>query len=182
MRRAAETQLAAYPKFHSIDASAEATTLPNHSIDLVIAAQAFHWFHPTAARAECLRILKKPGHAALLWNTRKTKGSPFLEAYEQLLLKLDTDYQKVRQENITPAHLKEFFASQNYHTAKLPNAQHLNAQALRGRLESSSYTPSPNHPGYQETLTAVDQIFHRHQQNNTVTLEYQTEIYWRQLT
>src|SRR5215213_9046102 len=49
MREAAESLLKGYPNFHSIDASAEATTMPDKSMDLIIAAQAFHWFNiPTA--------------------------------------------------------------------------------------------------------------------------------------
>src|SRR4051794_35122333 len=44
MRAAADGLLAQYPAFRSVDGSAEATTLPAGSADLVIAGQAFHWF------------------------------------------------------------------------------------------------------------------------------------------
>src|SRR5687767_9761581 len=44
MRAAAETLLASYPNYHSIAGTAEDTTLPDQSIDLIVAGQAFHWF------------------------------------------------------------------------------------------------------------------------------------------
>src|SRR5688500_16346348 len=66
MRDAAEKSLRAFANFQSINASAEATTLPAASIDLVVAAQAFHWFDVGAVRLECLRILRPAGHALLM--------------------------------------------------------------------------------------------------------------------
>src|SRR6185436_5087545 len=58
MRAAAEKSLEKFASFRSIDASAEATTLPDTSADLVVAAQAFHWFDIPAARRETERILR----------------------------------------------------------------------------------------------------------------------------
>src|SRR6266568_4325936 len=46
MRQAGEEHLASYDGFTSVNGSAEATTLLNASVELVTAAQAFHWFEP----------------------------------------------------------------------------------------------------------------------------------------
>ena len=70
MRAAAERSLAGEPRFESLSSSAEATGLPGASVDLVIAAQAFHWFDPPRTRAEFARILKPRGKVALVWNQR----------------------------------------------------------------------------------------------------------------
>src|SRR5665213_3865906 len=43
MRRAGEEFLGRYPRFTSMPGTAEATTLPEKSIDIVTAAQAAHW-------------------------------------------------------------------------------------------------------------------------------------------
>ena len=64
MRPPAKTLLQAYAKFRSTDGSAEASTLPANSIDLITAGQAFHWFVAEQARAEFVRILKPGG----LWH------------------------------------------------------------------------------------------------------------------
>ena len=71
--------------FVSLAATAEATTLPDAAVDLVIAAQAFHWFDRDAARQEFSRILREPRWVALVWNERAESGTPFLEGYETLL-------------------------------------------------------------------------------------------------
>src|SRR5690348_10582947 len=48
MREAGEEFLKTYSSFHSIEATAEATTLKDNSVDLVVAGQAFHWFDQQA--------------------------------------------------------------------------------------------------------------------------------------
>src|SRR5437899_1233764 len=65
MRSAAEQWLGDFPRFQSIAGTAEATTLAEHSVDAVVAAQAFHWFDAASARREFQRILKPRGWVAL---------------------------------------------------------------------------------------------------------------------
>src|SRR6266480_1804978 len=93
MRTAAEQLLSHYKKLVSIDGSAESTTVPNHSIDLITAGQAFHWFDRPKAKLEFARILKRDGWVVIIWNERRLDATPFLKAYEQLLLNFGTDYQ-----------------------------------------------------------------------------------------
>src|SRR5690349_16869253 len=61
MRAAGERRLADYPRFTSVAATAEATTLPAGSVDFVTAGQAFHWFDGPAAAREFARILRPAG-------------------------------------------------------------------------------------------------------------------------
>jgi SAM-dependent methyltransferase len=180
MRQAAERHLAGYSNFHSVNGTAEATTLPNHSVEIVLAAQAFHWFDPAAFRAEAKRILKLGGWAVLMWNTRRLEGTPFLRAYEQFLIDHGTDYQRVRHDHGAPANLAHFFGGP-YRTCVLPNRQRLSRDGLRGRLLSASYLPGPSDAGHQALLEAIDRLFQQHQQNGEVVIEYETEIHFRQL-
>jgi SAM-dependent methyltransferase len=69
----------------TLQASAEETGLDAASVDLVTAAQSFHWFDKPRALAEMARILKPAGGLALFWNARDTSRSPFLADYEALL-------------------------------------------------------------------------------------------------
>jgi SAM-dependent methyltransferase len=63
MRAAAQWLLQGYLRFTSIAATAEATSLPDHSVDVVTAGQAFHWFDREQARREYLRWWLKPEQA-----------------------------------------------------------------------------------------------------------------------
>ena len=51
-------------------ASAENTGLPEHSFELITAAQAFHWFDEEKFRDECRRMLKPDGRLAVVFNSR----------------------------------------------------------------------------------------------------------------
>ena len=181
MRAAAERSLQRYANFHSISAAAEATTLRDACADLVVAAQAFHWFDRHAARREFTRILRPGGLVLLMWNDRQLTGSSFLEAYEQLLLTFGTDYLKVRHNNIAAETIAAFFAPCPYQHASLPNEQQLEFNSLRDRLLSSSYVPLPSEPQHDAMLARLREIFNRHQHRGCVTLTYRTEMFYGRL-
>jgi hypothetical protein len=60
MRTAGEQLLRGYPQFTSINGSRKNTTLPEDSVDLITAGQAFHWFDvPDRARKKKKKLKKK---------------------------------------------------------------------------------------------------------------------------
>ena len=100
MRVAAESTLAAEPGFTSIDGSAEDSRLESASIDLITAAQAFHWFNTDTAKQEFRRVLKPQGQLALIWNKRKL-SQPFQQAYDAILREFAPEYGKVNHMNLS---------------------------------------------------------------------------------
>lgn len=52
------------------EGTAEAIPASDRSVDVVIAAQAFHWFDHDRAMPEIARVLKPRGHLAVTWNER----------------------------------------------------------------------------------------------------------------
>ena len=180
MRAAAESIFAGTRNFQSIEGTAESTTLDDASVDFIIAGQAFHWFEPLKAKEECRRILKPNGWVVVIWNERQTDTTPFLRAYETLLLTYGTDYNEVRHENAEPA-VKEFFAPRIPKFAQFPNHQEFDFQALRGRLCSSSYTPEPSSPSFQPMLAELESTFNTHQEAGIVRFEYDTRVFYEQL-
>jgi SAM-dependent methyltransferase len=178
MRAAAESFFDDQSSFISIPARAEATTLPASRVDFIVAGQAFHWFEPTATRAECLRILQPGGQVALIWNRRHTESSAFQRDYELLLEEYGTDFKQVdQQRTITDEMLAAFFAPASMHLHTLPNSQRFDAAGLRGRLLSSSYTPPPADPRYEPMLAALEALFTRYQQSGFVSFAYITAVY-----
>lgn len=176
MRAAAERMLSHVPRFHSVNASAQATTLPDHSIDLIVAAQAFHWFNTPETRAEFTRILRPGGHIALIWNERKLDSTPFLRAFEQLLLTFGTDYTAIRHENVNTASLSSFFSGP-YVTHTFANEQRFDFEGLKGRLLSSSYAPGPHQPHHEDMLAELRRIYDAHQVAGQVCFEYDTRVH-----
>src|SRR2546428_11056184 len=81
MRRAAEEFLAGYASFTTLNGTAESTILPDHSVDIITAAQAAHWFDPGKARQEFGRILKPGGWTVLMWNDRRINASRVSREY-----------------------------------------------------------------------------------------------------
>jgi SAM-dependent methyltransferase len=181
MRRTGEQFLADYPNFVSVAGTAEATTLADHSIDIATAAQAAHWFDRAKARREFVRILKPGGWAMLIWNERQTDTTPFLRAYEKLLLEYGTDYKEVRHERTT-AEIDGFFAPSPLRARDFEMRQALDYPGLEGRLLSSSYTPLPEHRNYAPMLGELRRIFAEHAVGSQVTLLYTTRVFYGQLS
>ena len=176
MRAAADERFASDPRYRSLAGSAEATGLPDRSVDLVIAAQAFHWFDPAAARAEWRRILREPKRAALIWNSRRSSGTPFLERYERLLVDFGTDYAQVGHRGVGVERLTAFFCAP-YATFSTPNSQTLDRAGVRSRLLSSSYIPAAGTPRHAELLAELDRLIDETSTGDAVEIVYDCEVF-----
>jgi ubiquinone/menaquinone biosynthesis C-methylase UbiE len=75
--------------------SAEATGLPDESADLVSMASSLHWADFDQASAEFLRVLRRGGAFAALWNPRFIEASPLLVEIEAQITRLKPDIQRV---------------------------------------------------------------------------------------
>ena len=179
MRLAGERFLQEYSSFTSIAGTAEATTLPDHSVDVITAAQAAHWFDREKARHEFIRILKPGGWLVLLWNDRRMDSTEFQRQYEQLLRTYGTDYEDVRQRGMTLA-LEGFFG-QSFQTREFEYKQTFDYAGIEGRLLSSSYIPQKGQPKYDPMLCELRRIFDDHQVNGWVSFEYDTRVHFGQL-
>ena len=181
MREAGEHYLAGFPKFTSVAATAEATTLADHSVDLITCAQAAHWLKREEALREFQRILRPSGFVAIIFNDRQVKGNAFADDYERLVVKYGTDYSEVqRLGRIFEG--TDFFAPFPCEKRTLPNFQDFNYASLEGRLLSSSYAPQPGDPQHAPMLVELRQIFEKHEHGGHVRMEYDTNIYFGRLS
>jgi SAM-dependent methyltransferase len=58
------------PGIPVLDGSAERIPLPDAAVDVVVVAQAFHWFDAPKALREISRVLRPGGGLSLVWNER----------------------------------------------------------------------------------------------------------------
>ncbi|HJT58253.1 MAG TPA: class I SAM-dependent methyltransferase [Ktedonobacteraceae bacterium] len=203
--RAAEYVLGQYPTFASLAGSAEATGLPDRSVDVVTAGQAFHWFDRQRASKEFARILIPGGWVVLVWNRQKTAGTPFLVALEQFwqayltreglearsagrdlthLLRATNPVYRWRlepgrfsQELIVP-----FFGPGEFTMQTFENSQIYDFEGLKGRVFSAGSAPQADHPRYTEMLESLTALFWGHQVDGTITIEQETCVYYGQLS
>lgn len=176
MRESAEAIFKKDKNFISVDATAEATSLPIGSINLIVAGQAFHWFDKTACKKEFQRIAAPGAYLLLMWNDRKL-NSPFQQAYEQMLKELAIDYEEVNQRNVDEEVIKTFFSPYPYFLQSFPNSQYFDLEGLKGRLLSCSYAPPEHHENYQPIMRRLDQIFEKFNTNSKVEFAYNCNIY-----
>jgi SAM-dependent methyltransferase len=180
MREAGEHYLSEFPSFTSIAATAESTTLPDHSVDLITCAQAAHWLKREDALREFQRILKPGCFVAILFNDRQVKGNAFADDYEKLVVKYGTDYSEVqRLGRIFEG--TDFFAPFRCAKRTLPNYQDFDYASLEGRLLSSSYAPQKDDSSYEPMIADLEQIFEKHQRDGRVRMDYDTNIYFGKL-
>lgn len=177
MRAAAERWLYAHAGFAAVDGRADATGLPDASVDLVTVAQAFHWFDEAAARREFARILRPGGLAVIWWNSRRLGGTPFLEGYEALLRDFGTDYGQVAERYADDRRMRAWFGDGYRGGARFAHVQRLDFEALRGRLLSSSYVPPPGHPRHLPMLQALRELFDACAELGTISFDYDTRIF-----
>jgi ubiquinone/menaquinone biosynthesis C-methylase UbiE len=176
MRHAAEALFTGYPAFTSVDAPAEDTGLAEHSVDLITAAQAFHWFNNAATKAEFRRILKADGKLALIWNKRKI-SQPFQQAYDVILKTYAPEYGVVNHMNLSEADIAEFFDDGQMEVLRFDNCQQLTFPGLLGRLKSSSYCPAENSPQYPSLVAELAGLFEQFAVNQLIDFQYDTLLY-----
>lgn len=116
---------------------AAATGLPESSVDLVSAAQAYHWFDVPSSLAEFRRVLRPAGRCAAFWNLRG--DGPLMEGYDALLRAHSAEYDVLLKPRRTIAALEARPELAEVRRGEFANAQRLDREGLFGRAYSSSY-------------------------------------------
>ena len=176
MREACDARLSCWSQYRSVAGTAENTTLADASVDLITAAQAFHWFDQTACRCEFARVLKPAGGTALVWNRRDDIGAPFQSDYESLLRERVPAYSDVSHKSLSDAEIAQWF-DDDIEVRQFEHEQRFDFDSLCGRLRSSSYCPTPDTHAYTSLIDELRQIFERYAEGNEVRFIYATQVY-----
>jgi SAM-dependent methyltransferase len=155
--------------------TAEATCLAAESVDLVLCAQAFHWFRAPDALVEFARILKPGRRLTIMWN-RRSKVDPLTAGYRQVIADVGGDM-GVESMPFDPAVVADSGVFSAPERLTFPNAQRLDLDGLVGRARSASYVPKTGPEGDRlvDLLTALHTA--HADAEGFVRLIYETEIY-----
>ena len=136
------------PNLEIVDATAEETTLPAGSVDMVTAGRAFHWFKHELALPEFERILKPGGWVVLVSLGRDDDGSSQMQTFGELIARHNADFtQIVRAGYRIHERLHEFFPG-DLHQTKIIGSLQLDWEEFLGHALSLSVTPKPEDPRY----------------------------------
>jgi SAM-dependent methyltransferase len=171
MRDAAEP----HPRVHWREGTAEATGLADGAVDLVLAAQAFHWFQVGEALAEFHRILKPGARLALMWNARD-RDDPVTRGYIEAIHEVNGEHPAERRE-FDPAALTAGGRFTAPARLTFAHSQELDRDGLIGRATSASYVPREG-KAYAALARALDALFEKYRDDRgRVTMRYATELH-----
>jgi SAM-dependent methyltransferase len=168
----------AHPRVTWRDGRAEATGLPGASVDLVLCAQAFHWFEPEPTLREFRRILRPGGRLALVWNQRD-EDDPLTAEYGRRIREVsdDTEAASDRRRSEAPAAVAASGLFLPLPTAHARYEQALDEDGLVGRARSASYVPKDG-PAWTRLESGLRALHRRHRDaKGLVSLRYRTDVY-----
>ncbi|EIQ1514519.1 class I SAM-dependent methyltransferase [Vibrio parahaemolyticus] len=180
MRHSAENKLNHKANFTSLNATAESTRLKKGSIDLITAAQSFHWFNKDKVIPEFRRILKPNGVLALVWNQRCVEQD-FQTAYDEILRKYSKDYDSVNHKNLKDNEVPQFFDSNRMEAYTYSNEQLFDYEGLLGRIRSSSYCPLPGTTEYSRLVKELEVVFNQFSLQGQIKFKYQSHLFIGQI-
>jgi SAM-dependent methyltransferase len=171
MREAAE----AHPRVVFRQGTAENTGLGAGTMDLVLSAQAFHWFRADAALREFARVLRPGGRLTLMWN-RRSHDDPFTAGYRAAILEVGGD-SAVERMDFDPRSIEATGLYSAARRVAFPFRQALDLRGLLGRAMSASYVPKTG--AGADKVTALLRALHAKYADGVgiVSLVYTTEVY-----
>lgn len=153
MRKQLAITLAPFANANIIDGTAEATTLPNHSVDILTVAHALHWFNPDTFRRECRRVIKPGGLVIAIYN--HVPGKDTIDLYKQTV--------------------DAFF--RNPTTWEFPNPIEYTRDNWLAYILSQDDNPLPTAPGYNAHIAAINKAFDCDSVNGLLHCDRLTKVY-----
>lgn len=162
-----------------VSAPAEATTLKDASVDLVTAAQAFHWFDKPRFKAECQRILTVGGRLAVVWNERVQ--TELAEARNRVCMEYCGKFHSGHVDTGYADFDGDTFLRQEYftHTAyfSIENPVLMTKEQFIGDTLSRSYAPGEQDEKYPLFVRDLGRVFDQYSRDGHIILPYLSTCY-----
>jgi SAM-dependent methyltransferase len=171
MRSVCERLQERYTALTVVDATAEATTLGDASVEFVTAGRAFHWFDPELAIPEFRRVLRPQGWVVLAANGRSHDDSEQAIEYERILTEEGVDHSDIRSRHKMHEVAAAAFVPGSLVQEQLHGEQALSLEAFLGQTQSYSSVPLPGDAKYEGMQRALRSYFARWQRNGVLYMK-----------
>ncbi|HJU98395.1 MAG TPA: class I SAM-dependent methyltransferase [Jiangellaceae bacterium] len=151
--------------------AAEALPLADADVDVVVAAQAFHWFDQDRALPEIARVLRPGGRLGLVWNLRD-ETVPWVAELSRVIGSKDAF-----PEEVVGGRLTAGTRVGTVEAASFGHTQRLDREGLLALVRSRSYVAELPVGDRDGVLSAVDRLFTRHADDGSLLLPYITQCY-----
>jgi ubiquinone/menaquinone biosynthesis C-methylase UbiE len=160
-----------------LDSCAEKTSLPDHSVDLILVAQAIHWFEKEPARNEFRRILKPSGWLAILRNygTDEEYNREISPLFEEFSKRAPADRISHQAEHF-------YYANQDFQKMLFPFEFSQTWDWFLGALISSAFLPDVPDENYASFENKAREIFNFLSIDGVLCVKGTTELFLGHLT
>ncbi len=168
---------AALPDVEARLGTAESIPLDDRSVDVVVVAQAFHWFDAPPALRDIARVLRPAGRLGLVWNDRDETAA-WVAALSQVIGSEDAV-----QDPEPPAEIAQSGLFEPAESAEFRLEQRLDRATLLDLVASRSYVAVRTPEERAGILAEVDRIFDAYAGHGddaadpTLVLPYLTRCY-----
>ena len=166
------------PGVPCLAASGEDTTLPDASVDLITAAQAFHWLDEEKFKKEAIRILRPGGKTAIIWNS--SVKNDFTIERDDICKKYCPRFRSGHAGKRSPAEGDAFLRHSYFKYVEFisfSNPFVMDRTGFEGNMRSRSYMPSPRERIYGKVMEELRALFEKYAVKGVVTEEMSTQIY-----
>jgi SAM-dependent methyltransferase len=161
---------AVVPGVEVLAGSAEAIPLPDAVADVVVSAQAFHWFDHDNALPDIARVLRPGGRIALVWNSRDDRN-PWMSRLSEII-----GNETIEESDVVPV-LDASGLFGPVETAVFAFEQVLGRDGLLDLVLSRSYLAKLPTPEREPVLDAVGGFYDETETDGGVRLAYVTECF-----
>jgi ubiquinone/menaquinone biosynthesis C-methylase UbiE len=176
MLEACREMAAQYPALEIVQGSAESTTLPDTSVDLVAVGRAMHWFDWPRAHREFQRILRPDGWVLVATSGHRDSGAPVSEELSAILRKWRMDSAEADTTRNFKERLPGFLDRSTWQRTILHHAMTVDFPRLLGYAQSLSAIPRPGERGYDEMLAELRAVFDRYQRNGSLVIPLSSDM------
>lgn len=161
MRGQLTETLLPFPNATVVDGRAEETTLPDHSVDVVISAQALNWFDIEAYRGECRRIGKPSSLVVTVYNYNPYQSHPVFTRFKK-----SSDYTRSTGALYKNPIIREF-----------TNPVFFDRDRWNTYFTSMSGFPAESDPNYAALMAEINEMFDGDSADGVLRLDLVTVVY-----